>query len=74
MRVQFLGGKDPLEWKWQSTPLFLPGKSHGRRSLVGYSPWGHKRQKQLSITSNKQTHMPQCMQNGVLPDSYYTGT
>ena len=29
--------------KWQTTPVFLPGKSHGQRSLVGYSPWGHKR-------------------------------
>ena len=28
--------------KWQSTPVFLPEKSHGERSLVGYSPWGHK--------------------------------
>ena len=28
--------------KWQSTPVFLPGKSHGWRSLVGYRPWGHK--------------------------------
>ena len=28
--------------KWQPTPVFLPGKSHGRRSLVGYSPWGRK--------------------------------
>ena len=27
---------------WQSTPVLLPGKSHGQRSLVGYSPWGHK--------------------------------
>ena len=26
--------------KWPSTPVFLPGKSHGQRSLVGYSPWG----------------------------------
>ena len=30
------------EKKWQSTPVLLPGKSHGQRSLVGYSPWGHK--------------------------------
>ena len=29
-------------WKWQPTPVFLPGKSHGWRILVGYSPWGHK--------------------------------
>ena len=28
--------------KWQPTPVLLPGKSHGRRSLVGYSPWGRK--------------------------------
>ena len=28
--------------KWQSTPVFLPGESHGRRSLVGYSPQGCK--------------------------------
>jgi len=26
--------------KWQPTPVFLPGESHGRRSLVGCSPWG----------------------------------
>ena len=29
-------------WKWQSIPVLLPGKSHGQRRLVGYSPWGHK--------------------------------
>ena len=28
--------------KWQPTPVLLPGKSHGQRSLIGYSPWGHK--------------------------------
>ena len=28
--------------KWQPTPVFLPGKSLGQRSLVGYSPWGRK--------------------------------
>ena len=35
-------GKIPGRRKWQSTPVFLPGKSHGWRSLVGYSPCGHK--------------------------------
>ena len=32
-------------WKreWQPTPVFLPGRSHGKRRLKGYSPWGHKR-------------------------------
>ena len=28
--------------KWQPTPVFLPAKSHGWRSLVGYSPWGRE--------------------------------
>ena len=28
--------------KWQPTPVFLPRESHGHRSLVVYSPWGHK--------------------------------
>ena len=28
--------------KWQPTPVFLPGESHGHRSLVGYSPRGCK--------------------------------
>ncbi|XP_070322048.1 coiled-coil domain-containing protein 191 isoform X4 [Odocoileus virginianus] len=37
--VQFLGWEDPPERKWQPTPLFLPGESHGQRSLAGYSPW-----------------------------------
>jgi len=35
--------KIALKRKWQSTPVFLPGKSHGQRNLVGYSPWGRKR-------------------------------
>ena len=30
------------ERKWQPNPVFLPGKSYGQKSLVGYTPWGHK--------------------------------
>ena len=33
-------GKIPWSRKWKPTPVLLPGKSHGQRSLVGYSPWG----------------------------------
>ena len=43
--------KMPWRRKWQPTPVFLPGKCHGERSLAGYSPWGHKESdttKQLS--------------------------
>ena len=35
-------GRSPGGGKLQPTPIFLPGESHGRRSLVGYSPRGHK--------------------------------
>ena len=35
-------GKISWRRKWHPTPVFLPGKSHGWRNLVGYSPWGHK--------------------------------
>ena len=34
--------KIPWRKKWQPTPVFLPGKFHGQRSLVGYIPWGRK--------------------------------
>ena len=35
--------KIPWRRKWQPTPVFLPGKSHGQKGLESYSPWGHKR-------------------------------
>ena len=37
----------PWNRKWQPTQVSLPGKSHGQRSLVGYSPRGHK---ELDVT------------------------
>ena len=42
MWVSSLGWEDPLEEELQPTPVFSPGESYGQRSLVGYSPWGHK--------------------------------
>ena len=45
MRVQSLGQDDPLEDEMQPTPVFLPGESHGQKSLAGYSPWGFKQNK-----------------------------
>ena len=35
-------GKIPWRKSWQPTPVFLPGESHGQRSMVGYSPWSYK--------------------------------
>ena len=54
IRVQSLGGEDPWRRKWQLTPVFLPGQSHGQRRLAGYSPWGHKRVGHDWV--NKQQH------------------
>ena len=36
-------GKTPQRRKWQPSPVFLLGKSHGQRGLAGYSPWGSQR-------------------------------
>ena len=45
--------KIPWRRKWQPTPVFVPGESHGQRSLAGYCPWGHK---QLDITKHALVH------------------
>ena len=37
-----LSGKIPWRRKWQHTLVFQPGKFHGQRNLVGYSPWGYE--------------------------------
>ena len=47
-------GKIPWRRKWQSTPVFLPGKSHGKRSLIGHSPWGCK---ELDMTEQLHFHL-----------------
>ena len=47
-------GRSPAGGKWQPTPEFLPGESHGLRSLVGYSPKGRKE----SDTTKATEHAP----------------
>ena len=49
--VQSLGGDNPLEKEMATTPVFLPEKFHGQRSLVGYSPWACK---ESNMTPSKQ--------------------
>ena len=44
--------KIPWRSTWQPTPVFLPGESHGQRSLANYSPWGHK---ELDMTERLST-------------------
>ena len=56
-----MGDLDSIPWvgkiswrrKWKPTPVFLSGKSHGWRSLVGYSSWGHK---ELDTTERLHFH------------------
>ena len=49
-QFQFLGREDSLERKWQPTLVFSPRKSHGQRSLAGYSSNGRK---ELDITEHE---------------------
>ena len=41
-RIQSLGHEYSLEKGMATHPVFLPGESHGQKSLAGYSPWGRK--------------------------------
>ena len=57
--------------KWRPTPVLLPGKSHGQRSVVGYSPWGHK---ELDMTERLHFHFS-CYEkyNALMLSSLYQG-
>ena len=48
-QVQSLGQEDPLEKETAPTPVSLPGKSHGQRNLLGYSPWDLKHGKGVQL-------------------------
>ena len=48
-----LGWEDPLEKRMATHSTLLPGESHGKRSLVGYSSWG---QKEFDMTEQLSTH------------------
>ena len=48
-------GKIPWRRAWQPTLLFLPGESHGERSLVGYGPWGRKESDTTEVTEHAYT-------------------
>ena len=49
-------GKIPWNRKWHANPVFLPGESHGQRSLAGYSPRGHKELDTTEGLSTQHTH------------------
>ena len=69
-----------MHWrrKWQPTPVLLPGKSNGRRSLAGYSPWGceesdateqatQQQQRQLSAATELSLSAPAVRRGGQAP-------
>ena len=56
-------GKIPWRRKWQLTPVFLPGESHGQRSLASYSPWS---QKELDITEQLSNNNSACFKVWIL--------
>jgi len=43
-------GEIPWRREWQPTPVVLPEEFHGQRSLVGYSPWGHRESDTTEVT------------------------
>ena len=53
--VQSLGQEDTLEEEITTTPVFLPEKAHGQRSLAGYRPWG-RQESDVSPTTHARTH------------------
>ena len=56
-----MGQEDPLEKGMVPTPVFLPGEFHGQRSLVGYSPWGHRESDMTKQLTNARTSSPHNM-------------
>ena len=54
MRCRFDPQVRKIPWRraWQPTPVFLPGESHGQRSLAGYSPWGRKQSDMTELTEH----------------------
>ena len=52
MRLRFSPWVRKIPWRraWQPAPVFLPGESHGQRSLVGHSPWCHKESDTYEVT------------------------
>ena len=63
-QVRSLGREDPWRRKWQPTPVFLPGKPHRQRSLIGYSPWGRKESDTTEWLHFTSLHVP------YIPGSY----
>ena len=62
-------GRSPGGGHGNPFPVFLPGDSHGQRSLVGYSPWGHKEQDTTEMTGH--THHRKYLRNYLLSPLHF---
>ena len=61
MWVQSLGQEDPLEKEMPTTPVFLPGKSQGQKSLTSDGPWGLKESDMTEATQHSMAHRAQIL-------------
>ena len=59
-QVQSPGREAPWRRAWQPTLAFLPGESHGQRSLAGYSPWGCQESDTTEVTECIHTGRNEC--------------
>ena len=62
--VLLKGTQFPCRRKWQPTPVLLPGKSHGQRSLVDYSPWDRKESDMTERLHFHRTQAGSCYRTG----------
>ena len=71
-RVQSLGREDPLQKKMGTHSIFLPGESHGQRSLVSSSPWGRKESDMTELRTQNYPELYHCLcQNKKYHDYLY---
>ena len=72
MRLGFdprLGRSRGVSREWQPAPVFLPGESHGQKSLVGYSPWGRK--ESATTEATEHAHRQVCLSSSSSPSSHH---
>ena len=73
-QVRSLGQEDPLEKEMQPAPVFLPGKSHGQRSLAGYSysPWSHTELDTVTIHAQTKAKKKRQISRLVFTNQFYS--
>ena len=65
-------GRSPWRRKWRPTPVFLAGKSHGQRSLAGYSPWGSEELDTTELITNLENCWSETIQHWSQTPTFYS--